>query len=82
MTHTHKLIEAKISIRARKEKNKEKREIITLLVLDSCSFVSCSLLLSGGKLYYNICLHLRTKLTIKRILSFTVKKVHLLLVKR
>ena len=40
MTHTHKLIEAKISMRARKEKNKEKREIKTLLVLDSFSFDS------------------------------------------
>ena len=44
MTHTHKLIEAKISMRARKEKNKEKREIINLLVLDSFSFDSFSLL--------------------------------------
>ena len=43
--HTHKLIKAKISMRARKEKKtKKKREIITWLVLDSCSCVSSSLL--------------------------------------
>ena len=55
-----------------KRKNKEKREIITLLLLDSCSCVSFSLLFSWAKLYYNICLHLRSKLTIKRILSFSL----------
>ena len=45
MTHTHKLIEEKISMKARKEKIK-KKENLEQLVLDNLSFVSFSLLFS------------------------------------
>ena len=43
MTHTHELIEAKISMKARKEKIK-KQENLEQLVLDRFSCVSFSLL--------------------------------------
>ena len=45
MTHTHDLIEAKISMKARKEKIK-KKEHLEQLVLDNFSGVSFSLLFS------------------------------------
>ena len=72
MTHTHNLIEAKISIKARKIKQKrEKRKynIVCFGQLLLCFFFFAFQLV---KLFYNVCLHLISKWTIKNILSFSL----------
>ena len=72
MTHTHKLIEAKISMKARKLKQKrEKRNynIVGFGQLLLCFFFFAFQL---AKLFYNVRLHLISKWTIKNVLSFSL----------
>ena len=56
----------------RENKNKEKREIVTVVSKQLHSCVSFSLLFSWAKLFYNVCLRLIIKLTMRHILSFSL----------
>ena len=68
MSHTHHLIEAKISMKARKLKQKERNyNIVGFGQLLLCFFFFAFQLVD---IFYNVCLHLISKWTIKHIRSF------------
>ena len=70
MTHTYNLIEAKISMKARKIK--QKRERRNYNIVGSGQLLSCFFFFAFqvAKLFYNVCFHLISKWIIKNILSF------------
>ena len=71
MPHTHNLIEAKISTKATKLKQREKRynNIVGFGQLLLCFFLFAFQL---TKLFYNVCLHVISKWTIENVLSFSL----------